>query len=95
VAIGGPHAGTSWWRLTPPWLHDVLRPDGPWVRRLAQGAEPVPTTVIRARYDQQVFPPRRAQIPGLNEVVIDGLGHNGLLWDRRCHNAVSQALTAQ
>lgn len=94
VAIGGPHAGTAWWRLTPPWLHDVLRPDGPWVRRLAEGPEPVPTTVIRARYDQQVFPPRRAQIPGLHEVVLDGLGHNGLLWDARCHAAVSHALSA-
>lgn len=94
VAIGGPHAGTAWWRVTPPWLHDVLRPDGPWVRALNTGPEPVPTTVIRARYDQQVFPPRRARIDGLDEIVLDGLGHNGLLWDRRCHEAVSSALSA-
>lgn len=95
VAIGGPHAGTAFWRLTPPWLHDVLRPDGPWVQRLNEGPEPVPTTVIRARYDQQVFPPQRARIDGLDEVVLEGLGHNGLLWDHTCHEAVAQALGAR
>ena len=94
VAIGGPHAGTAWWRATPPWLHDVLRPDGPWVERLSQGPEPVPTTVIRARYDQQVFPPRRASIAGQREIVLDGLGHNGLLWSRRCHEAVVGVLSS-
>lgn len=94
VSLGGPHAGTIWWRATPPWLHDVLAPEGAWTERLADGPEPVPTTVIRAAYDQQVFPPKRASIPGVDEVVIGGLGHNGLLWSAEAHAAVVEALSA-
>ncbi|MEZ4239677.1 MAG: alpha/beta fold hydrolase [Myxococcota bacterium] len=56
VSLGGPHAGTALFRFTPPVLWDVLDPDGPWVHRLNTGPEPVPTTVIRARYDHQVLP---------------------------------------
>lgn len=93
VAIGGPHAGTAWWRFTPPWLHATLRPGGPWPQRLNRGPEPVPTTVVRARYDRQVLPPERASIPGAVEVVVEDVGHNGLLWSRAAHDAVVAALT--
>lgn len=92
VSLGGPHAGTALWRLGPPALRDVLDPDGPWVRRLAEGPEPVPTTVIRARYDHQVLPPVRAALAGVEEVVLEGRGHNGLLWSRQAHEAVVAAL---
>jgi pimeloyl-ACP methyl ester carboxylesterase len=93
VSLGGPHAGTALWRLAPPTLWDVLRPDGAWVRRLSVGPEPVPTTVIRSRYDQQVLPPVRAQLPGATEQLLTGTGHNGLLWSRSAHDAVLRALT--
>jgi pimeloyl-ACP methyl ester carboxylesterase len=93
VSLGGPHAGTTWYFLSPPWLHDALRPDGPWAERLSEGPEPVPTTVVRARYDHQVFPPARARIDGVREVVLGGYGHNGLLWAREAHEAVIHALT--
>ena len=92
VSLGGPHAGTSLFRLAPPKLWEVLDPRGPWVKRLASGEEPVPTTVIRARYDHQVLPPRRATLPGTTEVVLGGHGHNGLLWSRRAHDEVIRAL---
>ncbi|MCB9685237.1 MAG: alpha/beta fold hydrolase [Alphaproteobacteria bacterium] len=92
VSLGGPHAGTAMWRLTPPTLWDVLNPDGPWVHRLAEGPEPVPTTVIRSAYDHQVLPPVRAALPGVAEVVLQGYGHNGLLWARAAHLEVIRAL---
>lgn len=93
VSLGGPHAGTSLYRLVAGPLRPVFDPDGPWVRRLAEGPEPVPTTVVRARYDHQVFPPTRAAIPGVAEVVVSGHGHNGLLWAPEAHAAVAHALT--
>ncbi|TNE86002.1 MAG: hypothetical protein EP330_24000 [Deltaproteobacteria bacterium] len=93
VSLGGPHAGTSWYFLSPPWLHEALKPDGPWARLLNEGPEPVPTTVVRARYDHQVFPPQRARIDGVHEVVIGGYGHNGMLWSPQAHAAVIDALT--
>jgi pimeloyl-ACP methyl ester carboxylesterase len=95
VSLGGPHAGTSLHRLAPRVLRDVLDPDGPWVERLAEGPEPVPTTVIRSAWDQQVLPPIRASIPGVPEVVLDTHGHNGLLWSTDAHAAVVAALSGQ
>lgn len=93
VSLGGPHAGTALYLFTPPRVRSALDPTGPWVRRLAQGPEPVPTTVIRSRYDQQVLPPVAASLPGIHEIVLDHCGHNGLLWDGRAHDAVVSVLT--
>ncbi|MEZ4316616.1 MAG: hypothetical protein R3F61_03910 [Myxococcota bacterium] len=92
VSLGGPHAGTSFFRLAPPNLWPVLDPHGYWVERLSGGPEPVDTIVVRARYDQQVFPPERAALPGVREVVLQGHGHNSLLWSRSAHQAVLDAL---
>jgi triacylglycerol lipase len=92
VSLGGPHAGTALYRLTPPHLWEVLAPGGPWVSRLREGGEPVPTVVIRARYDHQVLPPIRASLPGVQEIVLSGYGHNGLLWSREAHRAVVEVL---
>lgn len=94
VSLGGPHAGTAMYRLAPPNLWDILDPDGPWVQRLAEGPEPVPTFVVRARYDHQVLPPVRASLRGVHEVVLEGYGHNGLLWATPAHDAVLDALRA-
>jgi len=94
VSVGGPHAGTAMFRLAPPNLWDILDPDGPWVQRLSEGPEPVPTWVVRARYDHQVLPPVRASLRGVHETVLQGYGHNGLLWAREAHHAILDALRA-
>lgn len=92
VAMGAPFGGTSLYRLVPGSLRAALDPRGSWVERLGDGPEPVPTTVIRARYDHQVLPAARGSIPGARELVVDGLGHNGLLWSHAVHEAVARAL---
>jgi triacylglycerol lipase len=92
VSVGGPHAGTALYRLAPPGLRDVLAPDSVWVKRLAEGEEPVPTVVVRARYDHQVLPPVRARLHGVSEVVIERHGHNGLLWHKAAHAAIMDAI---
>ena len=92
VSLGGAHSGTHLYPFTPPRLWPVLNPDGPWVHRLSQGEEPVPTTVIRSRYDHQVLPPVPGHLQGVTEVVLDNVGHNGLLWSRAAHSAVIEAL---
>lgn len=86
VSLGGPHAGTGLHRLMPGHLHTVLDPEGPWVRAIAHGPEPVPTIIIRARYDHQVLPPKRAHVSGVPEVVLPNVGHNSLLWSREAHD---------
>lgn len=92
VSLGGPHGGTRLFRATPPHLWPVLNPDGPWVARLSQGPEPVPTWHIHSRYDHQVLPPKPVVLEGATELVLDSVGHNGLLWSRRAHTAVVSAL---
>lgn len=94
VSLGGPHHGTSWYRVVPGPLRSVFDPRGDLVARLNQGPEPVPTRVIRAAYDHQVFPPHRASLEGVDEVVVRAWGHNGLLWSREAQNAVIEALRA-
>ncbi len=92
VALGGPHAGTDFYRLAPPILWPVLDPNGHWPRILAEGPEPVETIVIRSRYDQHVVPPVRAALPGIEEIVLHGAGHNGLLWSREACDSVIEVL---
>lgn len=94
ISLGGPHAGTLLYKFTPPQLWEVLDPKGPWVERLSQGDEPVPTFIIRSRYDHQVLPPIHASLPGTREIVLTGTGHNGLLWSREAHREVVAALQA-
>ena len=93
VSLGGPHAGTALYRFVPGPLRRVLDPRGAFVKGLGSDVEPVPTTVIRARWDHQVLPPVHAHLKGAKEVVLDGVGHNGLLWSRAAHDAVIQALS--
>lgn len=92
VSLGGPHAGTVMYRFAPLKLWSILDPNGIWVRRLKEGAEPVPTTIVRARYDHQVMPPVHVALDGARELVLDGYGHNGLLWAPEAHEAVMEAL---
>jgi len=92
VSIGGPHAGTSLYRVVPSPVRSALDPASPFLERLNATPEPVPTFVLRARYDHQVFPPKRAAIGSLQERVIEGWGHNGLLWSPEVHLEVVRLL---
>ncbi|MEQ1566845.1 MAG: alpha/beta fold hydrolase [Myxococcota bacterium] len=94
VSLAGPHGGTSLYPLAPPGLRDALDPRGSWVRMLAADPEPVPTTVIRSRYDHQVLPPVRAALSGATEIVLTTYGHNGLLFSAAAHDALLGVLGA-
>ena len=94
VSLGGPHAGTKLHRIAPAGMRSALSPEGNWIRRGNEGPEPVPTTVIRAHFDQHILPAISAQIPGATELVLRTYGHNGLLWAPEAHRAVMDALGA-
>lgn len=95
VALAPPFGGTSLYRAVPGPLRRALDPRGEWVQRLAEDEHEVDTTVIRARYDANVLPAHRQTLrgPRVTEVVLDGLGHNGMLWSPRVAWAVAEALT--
>lgn len=95
VALAAPFGGTSLFRMVPGPLRRALDPRGEWVTRLATLDNDVQTTVIRARYDTSVLPSGRTKLAGddVREVLLDGLGHNGMLWSPRVAVAVAKALS--
>lgn len=93
VSVGGPHRGTELYRLVPSPLRGVFNPRSPLLQAVNQTPEPVPTTVVRARWDHQVVPPHHARIDGAQvDEVVQAWGHNALLWSPQAHAAVSRAL---
>jgi triacylglycerol lipase len=93
VAIGTPFGGTSLYRLVPGKLRDALDPRGDVVAAVGADVPLVPTLVIRARHDHQVVPSRRSTCEGVEEAIIDGHGHNALLWAKPVHDRVVEALS--
>lgn len=96
VALAPPFGGTSLYRLVPGRLRDPLHPRGDVVLQLRDGPETVPTTIVRARYDAQILPAHRSRLvddPDVEEIDLDGLGHNGLLCSRRAHATVATILS--
>jgi triacylglycerol lipase len=93
VAIGTPFGGTSLYRLVPGKLRHALDPRGEVVTTLAGDIPQVPMLVIRARHDHQIVPSRRATLEGVEEVTVEGQGHNSLLWARPVHDLVVDSLS--
>lgn len=93
VSLGGPHQGTALYRVVPSPIRRAFNPTSPILRDINRTQEPVPTTVIRARWDHQVVPPRHASIDGAEvEEIVEAWGHNALLWSPQAHRAVARAL---
>ncbi|PVZ14194.1 putative serine esterase DUF676 [Actinomycetospora cinnamomea] len=82
VTVAAPLRGTPWARLFPVGAVGDLRTGSPVLRTLA--ATPrragVPWTAVASRVDG-VVPPPRAMLEGAEPVVVDGVGHCGLLGD--------------
>lgn len=93
VAIGTPFGGTSLYRLVPGKLREALDPRGDVVAAVTGDVPLVPTLVIRARHDHQIVPSRRSTCEGVEEVVIEGHGHNALLWAKPVHDQVVEVLS--
>jgi triacylglycerol lipase len=92
IALGPPFQGTGWFRIVPEVLREVFEPDGPWVKRLATGPEPVATHIIRARHDQNIRPSSSSSLPGAQQTILETIGHNGLLNHRTAIDAILDAL---
>ena len=93
VAIGTPFGGTSLYRLVPGKLRHAMNPRGDVVTACARDTPSVPMLVIRARHDHQIVPSRRSICEGVEDVVVDGHGHNALLWATAVHDRVVETLS--
>ncbi|MEJ2860184.1 esterase/lipase family protein [Actinomycetospora flava] len=78
VTVAAPLRGTGWARLLPVGAVRDLRPGSPVLRSLATPG--VPWTALASHADV-VVAPAAAALEGTEAVVVDGVGHCGLLRD--------------
>jgi triacylglycerol esterase/lipase EstA (alpha/beta hydrolase family) len=94
IFLGTPHAGS---KLTPfalsP-LSNALVPNSEFLNRLAATQPPlhVKITNIYSCKDNMVIPTSSAHLPWLDNIILDGIGHTGLLYRRKAIEAVASAL---
>lgn len=94
VFLGTPHAGS---KLTPfalsP-LSSALVPNSDFLKRLATAPPPqqAQTSNIYSSKDNMVVPANSAHLAWLDNIVLDRIGHTGLLYRRKSIEAVAAAL---
>ncbi|MCF6178346.1 MAG: alpha/beta fold hydrolase [Geopsychrobacter sp.] len=94
VFLGTPHAGS---KLTPfalsPLSH-ALVPNSDFIKRLAASPPAQHTNMINiySRKDNMVVPTDSAHLEGVQNIILDRIGHTGLLYRHKAINAVATAL---
>ncbi|WP_020675451.1 alpha/beta fold hydrolase [Geopsychrobacter electrodiphilus] len=94
VFLGTPHAGS---KLTPfalsP-LSNSLVPNSDFLKRLADSPMPPNTRLfnVYSKKDNMVVPTHSAHLEGFDNIVLDRIGHTGLLYRRKAIDAVATAL---
>jgi len=94
VSLGSPHAGSKLapFALTP--LGQVLVPNSPFLKRLAEA--PIPEnarmTCIYSSKDNMILPVESARLPWAENVILDGMGHTGLIYRRSALKAAIAGL---
>jgi triacylglycerol esterase/lipase EstA (alpha/beta hydrolase family) len=95
ITLGTAHQGTKLCALsTDPMLQD-LRPECSFLAELATD-DPIPGkvdfTAIYSSFDHLVVPAGHGYYAGVGNIVVEGVGHNGLLWSRRVYDLVRENL---
>ncbi len=93
VTVGTPHHGSVHAWLFPGACLAQLRPGNPWLAALNAAALPGCRIVsLWSRHDSMVAPQASSALPGAEEIVITGVGHNALLADPGVFAAVAREL---
>ncbi len=96
VAVGTPFHGTRLWAMSVGRALPQMRPGSDFLLQTRQGVagrlERV--TCVYSRFDQIILPYRSSHLEGADSVVVDGLGHNALLFSPTVRRAVVAALVA-
>lgn len=94
VCLGTPHAGSklSPFALTP--LSNVLVPNSEFLTRLAAAAPPQQAKLVNiySSKDNMVVPASSAHLDWVDNIILDRIGHTGLLYRRESIEAVATAL---
>jgi len=93
VTVGTPHHGSVHAWLFPGTCLAQLRPGNPWLAGL--NAAPLPgcrLVSLWSRHDSMVAPQASSALPGAEEIVVTGVGHNALLADAAVFAVVAREL---
>lgn len=95
ITLGTPHQGSRICALSlDPMVHE-MRPESPFLEQLGQD-DPIPGavdfTAIYSSFDHMVVPAGHGYYAGVGNIVVEGVGHNGLLWSRRVYDLVRENL---
>lgn len=91
VTLATPHGGTERARIAPGSLGAALRPGSAVLRRLGEHSS-VPLVSIAGSADRVVPVSSASAVRNAQMHVIPGVGHNGLLYERRAYDVVVHAL---
>jgi triacylglycerol esterase/lipase EstA (alpha/beta hydrolase family) len=95
MTLGTPHHGSVHGWLFPGACLAQLRPGNPWLAALNAAALPGCRIVsLWSRHDSMVAPQASSQLPGAEEIVVTGVGHNALLADTAVFAAVARELAS-
>ena len=93
ITLGTPHHGSVHAWLFPGESLAQLRPGNAWLAGLNSAAPPGCRIVsLWSRHDSMVAPQASSQLPGADEIVVTGVGHNALLADAGVFDAVAREL---
>jgi triacylglycerol esterase/lipase EstA (alpha/beta hydrolase family) len=95
VTLGTPHRGTLHARFGHGRNVRQMRRDSPWLHELAQAEPPARLarfTVVLSWQDNIVAPQAIQTLPGARTVMLHGVGHVSLAYDRRAADATVRAL---
>lgn len=94
VTLGTPHHGTASSRGMPLPHCDLeqMKRRSSWLAALPGFARHIDVVTVAAERDFVVYPSSTCHLPGARHVQIAGVGHAGLLTNRRVHEAVVQHL---
>jgi|GEM_PF-7109943 len=75
-----------------PIMHEMEPGSLTLARLSAQKLEGVPTFCVGSVHDNFVLPFDSSFLPGAEEIVLDGVGHNGLLFDKRVLDIIENSI---
>lgn len=95
VTLGTPHQGSKLCALSLDPMAQDMRPESAFLEELATD-DPIPGaadfTAIYSSFDHLVVPAAHAYYAGVGNILVEGVGHNGLLWSSRVYELIRENL---
>lgn len=95
LTLGSPHHGTRHAEHSRGRCAEQMRPDSAWLKDLAareQGGFPAPVTSLYSVHDNVIAPQDSSRLEGARHVVVGGVGHLALAWNRRTRGLILEEI---